>query len=411
MIHVCYGLYDATGRYSKFTGTSMLSMFENVTAPPHSVTVHILHDDTLTADNRDKFSYIAGQYNQLIKFYNVEKICAKSIQQFKTIFSKLDGFKIFSIGTLFRLLIPQIFSDDIKRIIYLDSDVLVNFDINEFWQVPLEDKVLAAVPEMSNDIQTGETFTLCKRGIVNADDYFNAGVLYINLEKWRGSEYDNFQAGIKFVVENIKDMWIDQNIFNYCFSKKYVKLPVDFNCFTNKARERQDFKLQNRNFHYVGSSLQMDLRDPFNRLWFGYFKKTAWFNEEVISHFNEEFVKMTVRLKNMAIQISAIMAGKSRVFFTDKRNLEFLKKAFRVQEGEEIIPAVNMESVAALKASMKASAGSKLYFILIGKDYHFLRADLMRAGFVEGRDFINAVQFLSNAQGLPLDTYNFVKAL
>lgn len=29
MIHVCYCLHDKDGRYSKFTGTSMLSMFEN----------------------------------------------------------------------------------------------------------------------------------------------------------------------------------------------------------------------------------------------------------------------------------------------------------------------------------------------------------------------------------------------
>ena len=34
MIHVCFGLYDKDGRYSKFTGTTMLSMFENVNTPP-----------------------------------------------------------------------------------------------------------------------------------------------------------------------------------------------------------------------------------------------------------------------------------------------------------------------------------------------------------------------------------------
>ena len=34
MIHVCFGLHDKTGRYSKFTGTTMLSMFENSSTPP-----------------------------------------------------------------------------------------------------------------------------------------------------------------------------------------------------------------------------------------------------------------------------------------------------------------------------------------------------------------------------------------
>ena len=34
MIHVCFCLHDATGRYSKFTGTAMLSMFDNHNPPP-----------------------------------------------------------------------------------------------------------------------------------------------------------------------------------------------------------------------------------------------------------------------------------------------------------------------------------------------------------------------------------------
>ncbi|MBQ7629907.1 MAG: hypothetical protein IJS81_06805 [Selenomonadaceae bacterium] len=34
MVHVCFGLHDSDGRYSKFTGTAMLSMFENCSAPP-----------------------------------------------------------------------------------------------------------------------------------------------------------------------------------------------------------------------------------------------------------------------------------------------------------------------------------------------------------------------------------------
>lgn len=29
MIHVCFALYDKAGHYSKFTGTTMLSLFEN----------------------------------------------------------------------------------------------------------------------------------------------------------------------------------------------------------------------------------------------------------------------------------------------------------------------------------------------------------------------------------------------
>jgi len=44
-------------------------------------------------------------------------------------------------------------------------------------------------------------------------------------------------------------------------------------------------------------------------------------------------------------------------------------------------------------------SNSKLYFLLIGS-CEMLRAALIKEDLMEGRDFINAVQFLSAAQGL-----------
>ena len=90
MIHVCYGLNDWDGRFTKFVGTSMLSLFENMSTPPpfDKVTIHVLHDNTLTDDNRDKLTYIAGKYNQTVKFYNVEILCKNRIEEFKKLFAQ-----------------------------------------------------------------------------------------------------------------------------------------------------------------------------------------------------------------------------------------------------------------------------------------------------------------------------------
>ena len=413
MIHVCYGLYDGNGRYSKFTGTSMLSMFENVTAPPHSVTVHILHDDTLTDDNRDKFSYIAGQYNQLIKFYNVEKVCADDIQKLKSLFSAQKAFKTFTIGTLLRLLMTKIFADDITKLIYLDSDTIVNLDIAELWQIPLADKTIAACTEKENGCDVSLFSILCKDGFVNPTDYFNAGVLVINLDKLRGN-YETLQAGIKFIADNPQyNQFLDQDILNYCFSKSMVKLPRRFN-FSVRNRGEQGVHVKNKICHYLAKTLTLNRNDKFNRLWFNYFTKTLWFNEETIFHFYDELIEAATELKNIAIQTSALMSDRSRAFFVEKMNIEFLKKVFIVREGEEIIPAVNQASVQALIESMKASAGKKFYFILITNDYKFLSAYLINAGFVEGRDFIDAMNFLSPIHGAPMNMYyenSLIKAL
>ncbi len=131
MIHVCFGLNDKNGTYSKFTGTTMASIFENTTS---NVTIHILHDDTLTLDNREKFSYLAGQYNQRVKFYNVDELCADKIETIKRLFP-LTVHSRLTIASMYRLFIPQLFSEDIKKIIYLDSDIIVNLDLNEMWRI------------------------------------------------------------------------------------------------------------------------------------------------------------------------------------------------------------------------------------------------------------------------------------
>ena len=70
-VHVSYAMYDKTGAFAKIAGTAMLSMLHNTKS---KVCVHLLHDDTLTQENRNKFIKLIRSYGQEICFYNVEKL-------------------------------------------------------------------------------------------------------------------------------------------------------------------------------------------------------------------------------------------------------------------------------------------------------------------------------------------------
>ena len=222
MIHVCFALYDKTGRYSKFLGTAMLSMFENCTPPQlPSITVHILHDNTLTNDNRDKFSYIAGQYGQLVKFYNLEELCADKINEIIRLIPSVINSYV-SIATFYRLLIPQLFSTDIDKCIYLDSDIIVNLDIAELWRIELGDKVLGVIPEILNRNDVHRAFALCRDGLVKDDDYFNAGVLLMNLNAFR-NEKKILTTWAKLLEKNLAyGNYLDQDALNCCFSNYQI---------------------------------------------------------------------------------------------------------------------------------------------------------------------------------------------
>ena len=256
MIHVCYGLYDKDGHYSKFVGTSIISIFENTTA---DVTVHILHDNTLSIDNRDKFIYLAGRYGQQVKFYNLEKISAEKISYIKDSIPKIASTR-YSIGTLYRLLIPAILDSSVNKAIYLDSDILINIDIAELWRVDISNKALAAVSEANMGLSFEEiNVYLLHAHLVEYKNYFNAGVLFLNLEYIR-STYSKLQNGFKFVAKFINEdkhvSW-DQDILNYCFSNDYIKLPLNFNKFVTHARASKS--LIPAIYHYVAQSLSLNI--------------------------------------------------------------------------------------------------------------------------------------------------------
>ena len=399
MIHVCFGLSDKDGRYSKFTGTAMLSMFENT---HEEVTVHILHDNTLSNDNRDKLSYIAGRYHQHIEFHNVEEVCKDEIERINQLFEAERSRETFSMGKFYRLMTPYLLSEEVNKIIYLDSDIIVHLDIAELWKYSLGDKPLAAISEIELKTTDFERFVFVNNNVINKEDYFNSGVMLISLKNIREKEIKNLWSAIEFRASNQKCYFYDQDCLNLAFSKNYLKLPNKFNNHPSVARITENI-INQYIYHYAWNSLHLNFLDKFNELWFSYFEKTPWFNKDIIGHLSESFRQILNQreayLKNMATQSTVLMSGKTRAFFTTEPNIEFVQKVFNVREDEEIIPFVGQESLNALAKSMFESRGKKVYFMLLGQ-YYQLRPQLINSGFVEGRDFVNAAVFLSNANGV-----------
>ena len=407
MIHVAYG---TSNLYSKFAATSMLSMFENTN---ENVTVHILHDNELTVENRENLVYIAGRYNQQIKFYNVEKICATEIAEFKNKFSA-SMLKQFHIAVTFRLLILNIIPDTIDKIIYLDTDTIVNLDIRELWRVELEDKPLAAVLE--NPWRLPLPFAICREGVVNSQDYFNVGVLLLNLKILR-TDANSIRGGVEYTLKNYghKDNIVEQHIWNYCFSKYYIKLPLKFNCWVRLERTLGHTKIEKYLYHFIGcgDSLGLNINDNFHRLYWEYFAKTPFFNSESLFKLFNGFRKVYAERQNLIIKISAIMSGKTRAFFTDVQNIDAVKNIFAVQDGEEILTLSPDNSIKNLIDSMTEARGNSIFFLVIFRDeiYNQVKDILKKFEFIENQDFINGKDFLSEIHGVPLNSWEMIKNL
>ena len=409
MIHVCFGLYDKTGRYSKFTGTAILSLFENTKS---EVTVHIIHDSTVSADNRDKFTQLAERYNQRVKLYNVEELCADKVTEMKNLLT--NTFKAqYSLAAIYRFFIPELFSPDIEKVIYLDSDIIVNLDIAELWQIEIDDAPLGIIPTITQNLGVDWMdfyFPMCRDKVTAFEDYFNSGVLFINLKIFR-REQENILYGFKFVASHPEYEFFDQDVLNYCFATRALKLSNKFNryvCGARLAKESPSKKI----YHYVGQnptwSFSLDMHDPFNRLWMSYFIKTSWFDEDSIGRLYESVQRLHVELKKTMVQLSAIMSGKERAFFVLPEDIVTIKKFFLIRPDEEIIPAENQQSLQILIDAMRFYRGKKVFFIIVA-DLPF--NELIKAGFVYGQDFLDGTGFFSELQGFPLDSHRLIKAM
>ena len=177
MIQICMSLYDRDGRYSKFVGTTIRSILDHTS---EKISIHILHDSTLSDENREKLLSI----DSTIQFYDVES----SLSQLRSILSNyiLDRF---SLAAFYRLLIPMMLN--IPKAIYLDADLIVNLDIAELWQIKLGKNSIAAKPFLtgeeldSSKIRAiSQNISVIRQRFVEIDDLFNSGVLILNLDNF-----------------------------------------------------------------------------------------------------------------------------------------------------------------------------------------------------------------------------------
>ena len=326
MIHVCFGLYDKDGLYSKFTATTISSMFENTKS---KVTVHILHDDTLTQDNRDKFNYLAGQYNRQIKFYNVEKICANKIESIRQMMSDASMFDRFTVGAVYRLLVTEVLPINIDKLFYFDSDIIFNLDIKEMDDIDLKGKPLAAVAEFDLGIKTESMYLahkLVTSGMLSYKEYFSSAVLIINLDYWRNNQ-KLLDEGLSFIAQNTDCNYFDQDVLNYCFGKNYLHLPEHYNCWIPFER-RVNPEIKKAVYHYVSQSLKLDKRDNFNKLWFENFSKTPWFNIDALLNIGDGVRELYNAIKDTALRLSILMTMKRRAFFMTPANVAGVTKIF-----------------------------------------------------------------------------------
>ncbi|MBD2445796.1 glycosyltransferase family 8 protein [Nostoc sp. FACHB-152] len=139
-----------------------------------------------------------------------------------------------SIASFYRFLIPELVPNSLDRIIYLDCDLIVKGNLEEIWLTDLGDNYVLAVQDSWIPYVSSSTSFLNYKelGIPANTKYFNAGVLVINLNKWRA---DNITTkSIRYFMENFEYIgWYDQGVLNGLFAGQWGELDPRWNATTH----------------------------------------------------------------------------------------------------------------------------------------------------------------------------------
>ena len=186
---------------------SIVSLLENNYKDFDEINVFILNDG-ITNQNIEKIKNILNKYNCNISF-----IKTKDIENLNLNIVSLERDNIASFTTYSRLFIGSLIPDNIDKIIYIDCDILNVYSLKQLWEEDISDYYCAAVLDCCN------TTIQEMLGISEEDNYINAGMLYINLKKWREDNVE--EKFIEFMMNNQNRFYQhDQGIINNVFKGK-----------------------------------------------------------------------------------------------------------------------------------------------------------------------------------------------
>lgn len=251
----------ADDNYVQHLGVTLISALENAKTPElFNITVL---DGGISQEKKDLIIDVIGKYNANISIKKIELPNPE----------KYIVYGHISIVAYYRILLPQVYSSDTKKIIYLDCDVIVNHDLADLASVDLQGNVVGAVTEIDNS-RMADVGRLDK-------PYFNSGILVVDFQRWVAD--NTTERVLDFIFNNPdKLVYWDQDALNFCLIDKWFPLDVEWNYL-------REYVLKNKNWrnaksylpnivHYSNNTKPWHYysKNPYDYLYYKYLGKSPW---------------------------------------------------------------------------------------------------------------------------------------
>jgi len=209
-------VYVSNERYARHLGVSVYSLYDHNREEDVGVTVV---STGISDDSKEKLNLIAREFGREITFCDLTDIRGK--------FDYAVDTGKFDISTMGRLFIGDILPVTVDRALYLDCDTVVLHSLKHLWETDLSGKTIGAVPEPTIYREVKEYL-----GLDDKDPYYNAGVLLINLTKWRAEKVRKKLISFYGSISG-RSLFHDQDAINGVLKGEIKTLSPSWNFFTN----------------------------------------------------------------------------------------------------------------------------------------------------------------------------------
>ena len=282
-------VFSVSNEFAKYFGVCLQSLIE-YSDKEKKYEIFVITTD-MSNDNKNKLSKICPA-NVFIRFINPKP--------YQTVFAlnNLYTKDYYNCNTYYRLFVADMF-ENFDKVIYLDSDIIIQNDILELSNIDMGENYIAATKDIFMSIWSKEEKNLSiylkkKIKLNESEHYFQAGVLVFNIKKLREIDFSQKVAGSYKKLEMPR--LLDQDILNdvckgnvlyidskWDFDVNLCFLERDNNVLFNKGygkdiKAYNELKKSNYIIHYAGPNKPWSIPDMFYAdSWWNFARKTPFY--------------------------------------------------------------------------------------------------------------------------------------
>lgn len=168
--------FTSSDEYAQYMGIALLSLLDN-NKKVTEINIYIL-DANISMKNKEFIKQISKKYNRNIYFLDKMAELKRLVDKYNLPYFRENYnpyFKIF----------PHILNLNVDKLLFLDSDLIINKELSELYDMDITNYYCAVMPEISAYFGYGDD-----EEVIHMNKYYyNTGVILWNLKKYNQDNY------------------------------------------------------------------------------------------------------------------------------------------------------------------------------------------------------------------------------